>query len=580
MDPKTKLLKNFTIFIAVLLVISTAVLTTYGVFAAIIKNSITENMQPIVDEFTNEHKAEDVDIKIFIDYDAYNMPWDPDYHVFMTAHYTDLRIFTEADVLKILNNDTELGTCIDEYEGMDVRSTRTVEDSIVNKSYPVVTAMTDGDLYYTIAKDNIFDKNELSYKNPVAESPQTTSDFITGLFAVLTTVFLILFAFLIYKLIKISPHSEQNMKTAKKVLMIIGIVIIVGIIGVCIFNAVSNSKKQTDRYNEALALHESGDFDAAYKIFKEMGDYKDSEEYMLSIDYFRVNDYLKEGKPAKAYALLLDIEGYKDTAEMRTQLEADKPYLKYMLSEPGDIITLGEYEQDNNTENGKEPIEWIVLHSKDGKVYLLSKYVLDAQQFNTENSHECTLDNWLKTTFAETAFGSIHDDIFTRIGLLQRIDVDNYSMTKEQIIGEYTAYALAQDPEDGYAAGLMWWMISDDLHESTGHVSAPVVWETGEYTQRATTVTNRCGVRPVVWLFADENEIPAEPKYDGAAAKPWKPSSSSSSGSSYGSSGKCAVCNGSGYVKYYYGSSDLEAYLSGHDPYTVGKCTSCGGTGR
>lgn len=27
-------------------------------------------------------------------------------------------------------------------------------------------------------------------------------------------------------------------------------------------------------------------------------------------------------------------------------------------------------------------------------------------------------------------------------------------------------------------------------------------------------------------------------------------------------------------------SSDTEAYLSGHDPYTTGPCTSCNGTGK
>ncbi len=43
---------------------------------------------------------------------------------------------------------------------------------------------------------------------------------------------------------------------------------------------------------------------------------------------------------------------------------------------------------------------------------------------------------------------------------------------------------------------------------------------------------------------------------------------------------KCPVCNGTGYVKYYYGDSDLQAYLDGYDPYTVGECTSCNGTGR
>ena len=38
---------------------------------------------------------------------------------------------------------------------------------------------------------------------------------------------------------------------------------------------------------------------------------------------------------------------------------------------------------------------------------------------------------------------------------------------------------------------------------------------------------------------------------------------------------KCAVCNGTGYVKHYYGDSDLQAYLDGQDPYIVSKCTSC-----
>lgn len=57
--------------------------------------------------------------------------------------------------------------------------------------------------------------------------------------------------------------------------------------------------------------------------------------------------------------------------------------------------------------------------------------------------------------------------------------------------------------------------------------------------------------------------------------------SSNTNGSVNGNKGdKCAICNGTGYVKYYYGESDLQAYLDGHDPYTVGKCTSCGGTGK
>ena len=41
----------------------------------------------------------------------------------------------------------------------------------------------------------------------------------------------------------------------------------------------------------------------------------------------------------------------------------------------------------------------------------------------------------------------------------------------------------------------------------------------------------------------------------------------------------CSVCNGTGKVKYYYGSSSLEAALNGQDDYQYGKCTSCDGKG-
>ena len=46
------------------------------------------------------------------------------------------------------------------------------------------------------------------------------------------------------------------------------------------------------------------------------------------------------------------------------------------------------------------------------------------------------------------------------------------------------------------------------------------------------------------------------------------------------STGKCPNCGGSGMAKYYYGSSDLEAYLSGHDSYEVRECPMCHGTGE
>ena len=74
----------------------------------------------------------------------------------------------------------------------------------------------------------------------------------------------------------------------------------------------------------------------------------------------------------------------------------------------GDIITFGEYEQDNNLDNGKEDIEWIVLDVSNDKYLLLSKYGLEPREFNTKRIHitweNSSLRKWLNEVFLYTAF--------------------------------------------------------------------------------------------------------------------------------------------------------------------------------
>jgi len=83
---------------------------------------------------------------------------------------------------------------------------------------------------------------------------------------------------------------------------------------------------------------------------------------------------------------------------------------------PGDIVTYGRYEQDNDQQNGPEPIEWIVLDQREGKVLLLSRYVLDAMPFHAAKEGDtwesygvvfwdrCTLRTWLNGEFLNVAF--------------------------------------------------------------------------------------------------------------------------------------------------------------------------------
>lgn len=74
-----------------------------------------------------------------------------------------------------------------------------------------------------------------------------------------------------------------------------------------------------------------------------------------------------------------------------------------------DTIVFGSYEQDGNLENGKEPIEWMIIHKEDdGKVLLTSKYILDCQKFNTYPANitweRSTLREWLNNYFYDVAF--------------------------------------------------------------------------------------------------------------------------------------------------------------------------------
>lgn len=76
-----------------------------------------------------------------------------------------------------------------------------------------------------------------------------------------------------------------------------------------------------------------------------------------------------------------------------------------------DTVTFGAYEQDSDLDNGKEPIEWIVLDKKGDEYLLLSKYVLDYCQFQNNKVegksaswNESDIRMWANTEFLNNTF--------------------------------------------------------------------------------------------------------------------------------------------------------------------------------
>ena len=77
----------------------------------------------------------------------------------------------------------------------------------------------------------------------------------------------------------------------------------------------------------------------------------------------------------------------------------------------GDIIVMGAYEQDNDLDNGKEPLEWIVLevNEEEGKAWLMSKYCIDQATF----WHERVSRYWGNSTLREWMNGDFITETFT-----------------------------------------------------------------------------------------------------------------------------------------------------------------------
>ena len=184
----------------------------------------------------------------------------------------------------------------------------------------------------------------------------------------------------------------------------------------------------------------------------------------------------------------------------------------------GDTIAFGCYEQDNNTSNGAEPIEWLVLDRDGDRALLLSQQVLDAQPF-CESSAEAEWNTsdvraWLNDAFLNAAFSAeaqekleemyAGDDAVgtDRVFLLSSADEGRYFQSDEARIAFPTTYALAQgapvDAENS-EGGCQWWLrtvMEGDARgvaciAPSGSDAMMLLWEGG---------SPKSGVRPAIWV--------------------------------------------------------------------------------
>lgn len=274
-------------------------------------------------------------------------------------------------------------------------------------------------------------------------------------------------------------------------------------------------------------------------------------------------------------------------------------YSELIDAEVGDMVLYGHYEQDGD-ESVTEPIEWVVVSKEDDNLLLMSRYILEEKIFGIDRFWESSeIREWLNKEFYNTAFSDNEKANIQRIITSDKTDdlvflfsaeeARTFFRANEERMAYITEYLHGQEFRAGLLGRAEWWTRS----EATATNGKGVVIVTGDGEVRSAGASPQApeeysytdtGVRPVICvnLVGAETEalnmvvfgVDSNRDLDNESM-PGGSGKKNTSGT-----GKCPNCGGSGMVKFYYGSSDLEAYLSGHDAYEVGECPMCDGTGK
>ena len=285
-------------------------------------------------------------------------------------------------------------------------------------------------------------------------------------------------------------------------------------------------------YDAALELYNSEQYEKAIAAFDVLNGYKDSEQQIEACktairdqDYEAAIDLYNAGQYMEAIAAFEVLNGYKDSAAMIKEIKSK--YHKEVLfkSNIGDSVFFGSYEQDNNTSNGKEAIEWLILAREGNRMLVISKYALDCQRYNTSYTNvtwgTCSLRKWLNGPFISNAFSSDEhsmiqtttvtedkspsyitppgdntttDDI---VFLLSITEANKYFSSDSARQCQATAYAEAQGAYADFANGYCWWWL-----RSPGYFynCAALVRSDGSANSSNSEVFVEHAVRPAMWI--------------------------------------------------------------------------------
>lgn len=297
-------------------------------------------------------------------------------------------------------------------------------------------------------------------------------------------------------------------------------------------------------YNSALKIQTVQSEDnqlRAAKQFEELGTYKDSAERVQ-----QCRDKAEETRTEEER-----IKAEREKAEKEREAKAKKRNRNIAIILPsttaicvvlallcvyviipaiapvGSLIKYGKYEQDNDSSNGIEDIEWIILAKDDNKMLVISDKAIDCKPYHSSYGNttweECSLRRWLNDTFVNEAFtteeqekilttnvtADANPDYDTDAGndtedkvFLLSIEEANryfkYDSERQCVSTEYAKANGAYTYEIDGASNCFWWLRSQGGYSNK---SASVVNSDGTVSKYGNAVDdNRDCVRPAMWI--------------------------------------------------------------------------------
>jgi len=278
------------------------------------------------------------------------------------------------------------------------------------------------------------------------------------------------------------------------------------------------------KYKSALSFYNSGKYDEAIEAFKSLGGYKDSAERISQCKYEKAIFLAEGGKYVEAYKIWISLNGYKNSESKANEIRLKYISEKLKTAKVGEYIVFGAYEQDNNTSNGKEDIEWLVLAKEGNKLLVISRYALDCKPYNrtyTDVTWEtCSLRTWLNGTFVNNAFSSDEEKMIPtttvtqdkkpsystspgsnttdKVFLLSITEVNKYFSSDSARQCEETVYCYAQGAYKASNGNCWWWLRSSSCRSFS--FAAFVLDDGPVYDDGNEVYRSSLAVRPALWI--------------------------------------------------------------------------------